>query len=405
MKIVIDARYLSKTPSGIGVYSEQLLRHLAPIDTETQYTVIVHASFDRSIPLGPNFELVPLDARPVSIPTLYAGVDRILEEIEPNLFHATFPLIPLRWEGPTLVTVHDLQPFTVSEFTGGRNPVVRIAYDLFYRWAYQRTFNTAQTLVAVSHYTKERIDALFPLTGHRTLVVPSGLDDGYFAPLSRTLRENVIAKYRLPDRYLLYVGSTRPNKNLPRMLQVFADYLLETSDPDLRFVLVLQKDRFFADCRRIIERSIPEGRVLILEQIPIDELRVLYACAQALFFVTSSEGFGFPVLEAQASGLPVLAGNDAAVPLVAGGDEAAVLLDPLDSDAMLAALKRVLTDQAWRSQLAHNGLANCQRYTWAETARRMHDVYRYMFDPASFEPERREAEAAISAARVGGDIY
>jgi glycosyltransferase involved in cell wall biosynthesis len=400
MKIVVDARYLSSTHSGIGVYSRQLLEHLALIDTANEYIVVTHASYDHKMELGENFRVVTSDARPLSIKTFRGAIDDILEEEKPDLLHSTFPLVPLRWEGPQMITLHDLQPFTVQDFTSKRPAPIRFAYDMFYRWAYQRAFNQAHCIVSVSQSTKDELHSLYPKAWHRTLVVPSGLDPAFFESVNAEARENVQAKYRLPEQYIHYVGSTRPNKNLPQMLLAFAEFRHAHPDTDLNFVLVLKKDRFYDDAKKMIETYGIKNHVRVLDQVTFDELRIIYAGSQALFFVTKSEGFGFPVLEAQASGVPVIASTDGALPYVAG--EGALLTDPDDSTAILQSLTDVLENDELRQILIQAGTENCRRFTWEQTAQHTLDIYQDFFNPAQFEVVRRVDDTLVSATNIGG---
>jgi glycosyltransferase involved in cell wall biosynthesis len=376
MKIAIDARYLSSLYSGIGVYSENLVLQLSRIDTTNQYLVIVHPTYAKSLKLGDNFRVITYHARPVSLKTLLM-LPRILVQEEVDLLHSLFPLAPLFFEGNLLVTVHDLQPLLVPEFTGKRPIPIRKAYDYFYRWIYPRTLRKAKWIVAVSEATKAYITNLFPDLKHKTIVVHSGIERDFITGVEPFAVRKTVEKYAIPEKYLLYVGSTRPNKNLPQMIRAFAQLVKSDSQfEDLIFLMVLQRDRFFKDCERLIDKLQLRQRVKILENLTEEEKKVVVAYASLLFFATKYEGFGFPILEAQALGTPVLASDCSALPEIAGS--AAVLVDPDKPDKMAEGIRKILSDDAFRTTLIKKGKTNVLRFSWEKTARQILDIYTHL---------------------------
>jgi len=376
MRIAIDARYLSGEFSGIGTYSESLLKRLVPADPDNQYCIFVHESFDRDFDVRDNAEIIPCAARPLSFYTL-SGFRRAARETGADLLHSFFPVTPLFTRLPTIVTVHDLQPLQMPEFTARRFYLLRKAYDVFYRWIYPRSIKRAKYVVAVSHSTRRAIAELVPEARANTTVIYSGLDPSCGAPVDENTEGQVQEKYELPDRYVLYLGSTRPNKNLPNMIQAFSRMRERHEDmKDLYFVLVVSADRFFEDCRRAIRKHRLQKRMRVYQQISETEKRCFYARASALFFATKNEGFGLPLLEAQACGLPVLAANHGALPEIAHGS--ALLTDPDDLADMSRKLHAIVSDAALRQRLINAGRSNVARFQWEKTAEQIRQMYHYL---------------------------
>jgi len=135
MRIAIDARYLRAECSGIGVYSEGLLKALGRLDQSNEYFVFVHSSYREDLELPDNFQVIEDYARPVSGRTM-VSLHRPIEKLQPDALHSLFPLAPVFWKGKLGLTVHDLQPLVDPDFTGMRSPVRRFGYDMFYRLAY-----------------------------------------------------------------------------------------------------------------------------------------------------------------------------------------------------------------------------------------------------------------------------
>lgn len=378
MRIVLDARYLTNRYSGIATYSHALIENLSALDSANTYYVIVHKNFKGRLELGENFEILEHPSRPVSVATL-ANVNKVLEGREYDLWHSLFPLAPLYCPKPVLVTLHDLQPFWDPNFSGRRIRPLRAGYDAFYRWVYPATMRLARWIVVDSEATRTGLRELFPELAAKAIVVPLGLSEkAHIAPPAADV-ERTRDKYDLNMPFLLYYGSTRPNKNLPRLATAYG--ILRERYPqfaDTRLVLAVSQDRFFADTQAIIEKQERlRTAVRVLPPISDAERRCLLAAAEVFCFPSMYEGFGLPVLEAQAAGTPVLGSTSAALPET-GGD-GALYADPEDPEDMAELLARLLIDNKLRWSLIEKGKANVERFSWKETARQTLEIYTLLF--------------------------
>ncbi len=174
-------------------------------------------------------------------------------------------------------------------------------------------------------------------------------------------------------RYLLYVGSEEPRKNLPRLMLAFRD--LHEQFPDLRLIKLgsVQYGPQAGELRRqVIELGLQDA-VLFLDHVSDDDLAGFYNLAALFVFPSLLEGFGLPVLEAMACGTPVVTSNAASLPEVAG--DAALLVDPLDVVQLTHAMQRVLTQPELAAGLRRKGLARAAMFTWERTARETIAVY------------------------------
>jgi glycosyltransferase involved in cell wall biosynthesis len=380
LRIGIDARYLNGEFSGIATYSENLLKGLSAIDRENDYEVFIHPGYRKPLGLGENFRVRHFTARPVSLATMWK-FGKILNKLDLDLLHAHFPLAPVTFDGPLLVTVHDLQALTVPEFTARRNWLKEKAYNAFYHWAYPLTIKRANYIITDSKATRDDVAHFFPRKLPETIVIHPGLEDVYWE--EPELEEQTVEKFSLPEQYVLYLGSTRPNKNLPRMIRAFALMLRQAGERPgslldaLNLVLVVHSDRFFRECRQLIRKLKIQERVKIFHDISEAEKRVFYRRCRALYFVTKHEGFGFPLLEAQACGAPVLASNHAALPEIAGAS--ALIVDPDSTKAIAEGLKRLVLDEDLRQRLIAAGRENAAQFKWARTCRRVLEVYHHLY--------------------------
>ncbi|MBI1289964.1 glycosyltransferase [bacterium] len=375
MKILLDARYLDGSFTGIGTYSLQLIRHLVMLDETNEYTVIARPGFKPDAEWGERVKWLVWKPRPVSLSTLYR-LGSAIDDLKVDLVHSLFPLAPLHMKTPLLITIHDLQPFIDPDFSARRPFAVQTAYNLFYRRAYPAVMRKARYVLNVSYYTGDCVAELFPEFQPKIIVVQSGLDPAHLAPPPDDF-ELVSAEFHLTNPYALYYGSTRPNKNLAMMIRAFAHHVRVTRDEETELVLILKRDRFFRDLPRLIRQEGMQQRVRVLDQVSPSEQRTLLANARAFLFPSKYEGFGFPALEAMAAHVPVVAGRSGALEEICGNDAEFVDVDNVEDIAR--GIGAVLRDTPHRNHLIERGRVRAERFSWKETAARVIDVYKLLF--------------------------
>jgi glycosyltransferase involved in cell wall biosynthesis len=229
---------------------------------------------------------------------------------------------------------------------------------------------TAAHILADSQATKDDLVRHCAVDPARVTVVYLGRDDS-LGPTTDSARifgiqtKLGITRQGRPRPYVLYVGTLQPRKNLVRLIDAFAR--VRATREDVCLVLAGQQgwlsDPIF---RRVDELSLHED-VLFPGFVPDDDLPALIGGALAFAFPSLYEGFGFPVLEAQACGTPVLASTSSSLPEIAG--ESALLVDAMDTNAIADGLMRLVADPVLREQLRTAGFANIQRFSWERCAR------------------------------------
>lgn len=343
MRFGINATFTSDTPTGIGVYTQEIAARLLRLDGYVVFTSTPHLA--RQFPsriLGVYPSLSP-DGRArahlrrllwaqLALPCL-ARRHRLAAVYSTNPEGSMMPGLP------QVITVHD---------------VVQLAFPQFYPrlqfyvgQVLPRVARRSAAVIADSEHTKREIVGRFDVDPRRVTVVYAGVDPERFRPVAPP------PKY---GRYVLVVGDVRPHKNVPRAIEAFARI-----GGDLRLVIV---GRHLADLPA-------RPNVVFTGYVPADELPSLYSGAAAFLFPSLYEGFGIPPLEAMACGAPVAASNATSVPEVCG--DAARYFDPTSVDAMEAALRDVLADPApWRER----GLRRAREFTWDRAAAQVDAVLR-----------------------------
>ena len=252
-----------------------------------------------------------------------------------------------------VVTIHDLSVIEHPEWFNRQ-------YAAWYACLLPRLARRARMIITVSEFSRLRIIDTLHLPPHKIAFVSCGVDAGYFSPQPQGVRENIKAKYNLPARYILFVGSISPRKNLKRLLEAWQR--IAGRYPHHGLVI--------AGARRPTLGTVALGgrgkQVHWLGYVENQDLPGLYSAAQLYVLPSLYEGFGLPVLEAMACGTPVITSRAGALPEVAG--EAALLVDPDDPAELAQSISQVLDDIDLRASLIESGRERASRYSWKETA-------------------------------------
>ena len=360
MRIGLNVHLLSTTHTGIQHYIRALVPEL--IAQATSHELVLYGEPSQlSIPAHTQVRWVPT-SRP-----LRSGILRVLWEqtILPRLlqrdrigvFFSPAFILPMRWNGAGVVTVHDLN-FEVSPET--IHPV-RCAYlRRITRWSAHR----ARKVIAISRSTAADITRLYGVPGEKVAVIPYGLDAIFTRENARALEPMVRVRYSLPERFLLFVGTLEPRKNLPRLLEAYALARQRAQLPPLVLVGApgWQHERISSQARRLGIREC----LVFAGYIPREHLPGVYAAATALMYPSLYEGFGLPPLEAMGCGTPVLASTTSAMPEVV--DDAGVLTDPHNAQAIAEGILRITQDETLRQQLVERGLERARQFRWEAAA-------------------------------------
>jgi len=314
-------------------------------------------------------EITALSISPFSLRQQWM-VPRFLRRLDADLYHTPYYLMPYRPGQPTILTVHDLIPLLLPDRSTMRA-------RLLFRWTMAMALRAADSVIAVSETTRRDLLTRFHIPPCRVVTIPEAVDPTFFvrppAEVSALRR-----KYGLPERYILYLGSNKPHKNLVRLVEAWALVTKRgTRDTEhgSRTTLVIAGawDPRYPESRERAE-SLGLGNIRWLGPVPESDLPALYTGATVFVFPSLYEGFGLPVLEAMACGAPVICSNVSSLPEVAG--DAAVTFTPTDPGAIADALDRVLNDAGLCADLRDRGLRRARLFSWDQSARRTLALYR-----------------------------
>lgn len=366
--IAFNAHLLSAEDSyrsaGIAVYVANLLRGLAAAESDLRYQVLLgdrrlaHAEFDLPV----RFSRLST-AHPASrILWEQGALPWVLRHLGADLLHAPAFVGPLLSSCPQVITVHDLSFMRHPEF-------FRRGNRLYLRTLTGVACRRAAAVIAVSRFTAGEVQTLLRVPAARIHTIYHGID-----PRFRPLPPADVAAFRrdmqLPDRFVLYLGTLEPRKNLTQLVRAFA----QLRAPDVHLVLAGGRGWLYEEVFAEVERFGLGARVHFPGYVPAETQALWYNAAEAFAYISHYEGFGFPVAEALACGVPTLTAATTSLP-EAGGD-GVLLVDSDDAAAIAAGLHRLLADAPLRAELRRRGLAHAARFSWAETARQTASLYR-----------------------------
>jgi glycosyltransferase involved in cell wall biosynthesis len=258
-----------------------------------------------------------------------------------------------------ILTVHDLSFKRVPE-----TAVPNLKWYL--EGAVPRAVRRADMILADSQATRLDLIELFDAPPDRVRTLYSG-HESFFRPVSDPVElERVRRAYALDRPFILNVGTVEPRKNLARLIEAFSKL---GASMDLDLVIVGGRGWLDEEIYRAPEKFKVGARVHFLGFAPDADLPGLYSLAELFAFPSLYEGFGLPVLEAMACGAAVVTADNSSLPEVAG--DAALLIDARDTDALTAAMARILNDGQLRAELRQKSLARAQLFSWEQSARQL----------------------------------
>lgn len=352
--------------AGIHQYIAQVLRHLPPDDGLGYRVFTRHADdLDDCSHLEIERSRWPTEQRLARIAWEQTAWPWLARDVD--LLHSTAFVLPATWRKPSVVTIYDLSFVHYPE----NFP------------ALQRRYLTRQTAVACQRATRiltisasgrEDVVRFFDVDPQRVDVVVPGVDPAY-----RVLPEAEVAAFRtrpdVPDQFLLHVGTLQPRKNIPTLLHALA--LLKR--PWLKLVLIGGKGWLYDEIFALVQQLGLAEQVIFPGYVPDAELPLWYNAADLFVFPSVYEGFGMPVVEAQACGTAVVASNVSSIP--EAGGEAALYVNPANPSELANRIAAVLDSPAQAATMRAEGIRRARRFSWERAGRETAVVYRSALRP------------------------
>lgn len=350
--VTIDARMIAH--SGIGTYLRGVIPRLVALRPDWTFSLLGNARELTRVVSAPHAQPVECNA-PIYSGREQIGLARLIPR-ETSVFWAPHYNIPLLSRAPLVVTIHDLAHLRLPEYG---SPLRR---------GYARTLlhsvrRRASAVMFDSEFTRSEFLELVGAPRYESDTVHLGLTAEWFEPGSRS------GNPPLHGPYYVYVGNTKPHKNLAVLLDAFGALRAEL---DARLVIIGQTDGLRTTDVETASRLKATAGVSILGVVETGVLRAYIAHATALVLPSFYEGFGLPPLEAMALGCPAIVAHAASLPEVCG--DGAQYFAPTDSGELASLMRRLATDSTLRATMIGRGHDWVRQFTAERTAGRVADV-------------------------------
>lgn len=366
MKIGIDCRMYSPRFTGIGRYVFELTQNLFEIDKENEYVLFFNnPEFTNFTPPNKRVKKVLVNSGHYSL-SEQTGYPWLLNKEKLDLMHFTHFNVPVLYNKPFIVTIHDL---TLSYYPGKKmnNWFYRTAYHTVFKHAVQKS----KKIVSVSNNTKQDLQKFYPTDTEKIEVIYEGVNKE-FHPSKNT--ETTLKKYNIHKPYLLYTGVWRSHKNLPNLLKAFSilknDYKFQG-----QLIITGRHDPLYANeifnCAASLKLT---NDTIFTGMVDEKELVDLYSAAEVYVFPSLYEGFGLPPLEAMQCGTPVATSNTSSMPEICG-KENALFFNPEDPEDMAEKIFQIISEKSLREKLVENGLNHVKKFSWQDMTNRIFKIY------------------------------
>ncbi|PJJ59585.1 glycosyltransferase family 4 protein [Hymenobacter chitinivorans] len=363
MNIAVNVRFLlpGDKLEGIGRFTFETLSRLVRQHPEHTFHFLFDRAYDPRYLFADNVVphvLLPPARHPFLFVAWFEGaVAAWLSKHRPAVFLSPDGFTTLRTKVPRLTVVHDL---AFEHFPQDVDWLQRKYYHYFT----PKFVRASARIVAVSEATRQDLVKTYGTPADKIRVVYNAAD-AHFRPLGAEEQQDVRDRFSAGKPYFLFVGALQPRKNLVNLLRAFDEFKTRTGSGAK--LLIVGRTAWKAGAMfDAYQQMQHRGAVHLTGRVTDVELVQLYAAARATVYVPYFEGFGIPIIEAQACASPVLTSNCSSMPEVAG--EAALLVDPLSVPSITAGLTRLEADAGLRAELVQKGLANVQRFSWVRSA-------------------------------------
>jgi glycosyltransferase involved in cell wall biosynthesis len=245
--------------------------------------------------------------------------------------------------------------------------IKRLFFPPMIRWSARHS----DAVIAISSSTRSDSIRLLGIPESKINTIPLGVEKDFHPAADKRLLEIVRTKHKLPESFILYVGTVEPRKNLPLLLCAFAG-LLRRGTP-YYLVVVGKLGWMYEDVFKLIDELGIKEKVRLTGYFPQEDLSSVYQLADIFVYPTSYEGFGLPVLEAMACGTPVITSNVSSMPEFVGN--AGILIPPGDVEALEQAMLDLIYDKDKRERFSRAGIERAAAYTWEHMAEDTIKVY------------------------------
>lgn len=365
MRIGILADRIGTGGGGLETYERELIKGIMEIDSRNQYVIFgcSREAIEKNLGSHPRFTFTTVSKNSKFL-RLSLSLPYELSKNHLDLVHVCM-VPPLFCPKEFIFTVHDLASFIHPEFFPKK---ILFRANLLLEKGIKR----AAKIIAVSEATKRDVIRLFGIDANKIVVIHHGIDSQYKPIEDKKDAMNILKKYGISDKYILYVGRIQARKNISRLIRAF-QLLKQKRTLEHKLVLVGKMVWESKDIFKEIDKLDIQEDVILTNHASYSDLPYFYNNADVFIYPSLFEGFGLPPLEAMACGTPVIVSNVTAIPEIVG--DAALFVDPYDISSIAEGIDRLVSSDNLKKDLIKKGFQRAKQFSWKETAKNTLSLY------------------------------
>jgi len=292
---------------------------------------------------------------------------KILENEQFELIHEPCQIGPFFFKSSfkKVVTVHDLSVLLFPE-------THKAIHYFHHTFGLKRTLKNVDRIIAVSNSTKNDLIRILNIPPHKIEVIYEAASNNYRVIRDNSSLEEFRNRYKLNFRYILYVGTLEPRKNVSGLVKAF--YMLKKRGFSHKLVIVGKKGWKYKQLFELIRTLKLSKDIVFTGYVEESDLPYFYNCAELFVYPSRYEGFGLTVIEAMRCGCPVITSNVSSLPEAAG--KAAILIDPSDTAQIANAAENVLNNKKLRNEMVKKGIKHSAKFSWEMSSKQTFRLYK-----------------------------
>ncbi|MDU1413013.1 MAG: glycosyltransferase family 1 protein [Clostridium sp.] len=370
MKIAIDGRGITwYNGSGIGTYTENLLKNLLNIDNENSYQIYWsgdgYESYKRK---NTNIVMCSKKYQRFFQDSFFP---KNLKKENISLYHVPQNGIGLNLSIPCvkLVTIHDLIPYIMPETVGS-------GYLNKFLKEMPLILEGCSGILTVSEYSKSDILKFFPMDENKICVTPLAADKKYVPMDKEKSRAIIKEKYGVDKPFILYIGGFSKRKNVYSLITAF-EKVSKHMDKEYNLVIVGSYRDESQELVKLVDKLNMNDYIKFTGFAPDDDLPIYYNACECFVYPSLYEGFGLPPLEAMSCGTPVITSNTTSIPEVVGN--CGILIDPYSETQLIKSIELILSSESLRNEFSKLSLLRSKDFSWQKTAIKTLEFYNTVY--------------------------
>ena len=370
MRIGFDAKRAIQNNTGLGNYSRFVVKVLSEYEPDNAYFLFAPHKRDnnRSKTLLSRSNVFFIFPSGISrlFPSFWRllGSKKDIKKKRIEIFHGLSNELPINIRNTGIkmvVTIHDLIFIRYPHYYHWVDRMI-------YRWKFKYACQKADVIIAVSEYTKCDIISFFHIPEEKIKVVYQDCNPIFKQQVPKEIRKQIVEKHRLPEHFILYVGSIEQRKNL--LLAVKA---LKQIPEEIHLVAIGKPTSYQQEVETYVRETKLPSRLHIKNDFPDEDLPAIYQSADLFVYPSFYEGFGIPVIEALSSGVPVIAATGSCLEEAGGPDS--IYVSPNDETELAIKIREVLNNENLKKKMIERGLEYMKRFNSKKVAEEIMAIY------------------------------